>query len=100
MTKIIKIKDLLYLIYIVLFVAVGYMFLTAIQVPVDPTTIPDYVDDRLPNVKRYETTIAIIDRNGIEHYYPMAENGEPIFDEIDKDYTNPIYRDYLSYKYR
>ena len=83
-----------------MFVIGLYSFLNVVQVPIDPITIPDYVDDRLPNVKRYDTTIAIIDRNGVEHYYPMAENGEPIFDEIDKDYTNAIYRDYLSYKYR
>ena len=30
----------------------------------------------------------------------MEENGEPRFDEADKDYTNPVYRDYLSYKNR
>ena len=77
-----------------------YVFVTAVQVPIDPNSIPDIVDDKLPNVKRYVSTIAVIDRNGVEHHFMMDENGEPIFDEVDKDYTNPVYRDYLSYKYR
>lgn len=77
-----------------------YVFVTAVQVPIDPNSIPDIVDDKLPNVKRYDSTIAVIDRNGVEHHFMMDENGEPIFDEVDKDYTNPVYRDYLSYKYR
>ena len=77
-----------------------YVFVTAVQVPIDPNSIPDIVDDKLPNVKRYDSTIAVIDRNGVEHHFMMDENGEPIFDEVDKDYTNPVYRDYLSYKLR
>lgn len=95
-----KFNDFLACIGVVIFTGILYFFVTLVQVPVDTTTIPDYVDTRLPNVKRYDCTIAIIDRNGIEHYYMMDENGEPIFDEVDKDYTNPIYRDYLSYKLR
>ena len=95
-----KLKDIVWFLYLVIFIVVLYQFLIAVQVPVDPTTIPDYVDTELPNVKRYETTIAIIDRNGIEHYYIMNENGEPYFSETDKDYTNSVYRDYLSYKAR
>ena len=77
-----------------------YVFVNAVQVPIRSESIPDIVDDKLPNVKRYDATIAVIDRNGVEYYFRMGENGEPIFDEVDKDYTNPVYRDYLSYKYR
>lgn len=95
-----KFKDFLYFIYLIIFVGCLYAFVNAIQVPIDPSTIPDYVDTRLPNVKRYDCTIAIIDRNGIEHHFMMDENGEPIFDAVDMDYTNPVYRDYLSYKLR
>lgn len=86
-------KNFLYFVYLILFVVFGYLFLTKIQVPV--TTKPDYIDTKLPNIKRYDCTIAIIDRNGIEHHYMMDENGEPRFDI--KDYTDPVYRDYLSY---
>ncbi len=98
-----KIKGFLYFIYVILLTAGLYFFVTAVQVPIDPATIPDYTDyndGKLPNIQRYESTIAIIDRDGIEHHYMMDENGEPIFDDIDKDYTNPVYRAYLSYKYR
>ena len=84
----------------ILFVVGLYSFLNVVQVPIDLTTIPDYPDNGFPNIKRYETTIGIIDRYGIEHHYIMEENGEPRFDEADKDYTNSIYRDYLSYKNR
>lgn len=95
-----KIKNFLYFIYLILFVVGLYSFLNVVQVPIDLTTIPDYPDNGFPNIKRYETTIGIIDRYGIEHHYIMEENGEPRFDEADKDYTNSIYRDYLSYKNR
>ena len=94
------IKGFVDFISLVFIVIVLHLFVTAVQVPIAPTTVPDYIDDRLPNVKRYDCTIAIIDRDGIEHHFMMDENGEPIFDEVDKDYTNSIYRDYLSYKKR
>lgn len=93
-----KIKDICVFVYLILFICFLYFFVNLIQVPIDYTNIPDYVDNRLPNIKRYDCTIAIIDRNGIEHHYMMDGNGEPIFDIID--YTDPIYRDYLSYKKR
>lgn len=98
-----KLKDFLYFVYLMVFVACLYAFVTAVQVPIDPMTIPDYTDYRdsyLPTVREYPMTVAIVDINGIEHHYMKDENGEPIFDVVDMDYTNSIYRDYLSYKLR